>query len=184
MTRAAPYEGGVWHRLHFHVVASSPQSPRRLSGSRRAREVPRAWMEPPGPPGGWREFAVYDPRSVTRVLLDDGEVIAFYTLSSGQAEIRDASKRDVLSSWAAQRSVDPISTGLLGPRMPRLCCLGCDPSRRLRGQRTRAPRGKGAADARPLLRATDRMWREWGFELTDTPSSTDESSKRLYIPLP
>lgn len=96
MTKTAPYEGGVWHRLDFHVVASEPALAQATQRFKASEEGPAGTAGAAGATRWLREFAIDDRGSVTRILLDDGEVIAFYTLSSGQAEIRDASKREVL----------------------------------------------------------------------------------------
>ena len=132
-----------------------------------------------------REFAMEDRGSVTRVLLDAGEVIAFYTLSSGQAEILDASRRDVLKllggaeigsshiNWIA-RAVD-APPGAAAAAVLHAGSIAAELARQ---------EGKGLLTLDPYDAATDAMWREWGFEPTDTPSPTDPDLKRLYIPLP
>jgi hypothetical protein len=128
---------------------------------------------------------VDDRGSVTRILLDKGEVIAFYTLSSGQAEIRDALRRDVLKllggpeigsshiNWIARAGDAP-------PGAAAAAVLHAGSV----AEQLALQEGKGLLTLDPYDAATDAMWREWGFEPTDTPSPTDESLKRLYIPLP
>jgi len=185
MAKTAPYEGGVWHRLDFHVVASEPALAQATQRFKASEEGPAGTAGAAGASRWLREFAIDDRGSVTRVLLEDGEVIAFYTLSSGQAEIRDASKRDVLKllggpeigsshiNWIARAENAPP-----GAATAAILHAGSVASE------LALQEGKGLLTLDPYDAATDRMWREWGFEPTDTPSSTDESLRRLYIPLP
>lgn len=185
MTRSAAYEGGVWHRLDFHVVASEPALAKATQRFKASKEGPAGTDGAAGATRWLREFAIDDRGSVTRVLLDDGEVIAFYTLSSGQAEIRDGSKRDVLKllggpeigsshiNWIARAENAP--PGAATAAILHAASVASELA---------LQEGKGLLTLDPYDAATERMWREWGFEPTDTPSSTDESLKRLYIPLP
>jgi hypothetical protein len=185
LAKTAPYSGGIWHRLDFQVVAAEPslaQATQRFAaseegpaGTEGATEATR-WL---------REFAIEDRGSVTRVLLDDGEVIAYYTLSSGQAEIRDASRRDVLKllggseigsshiNWIGRSAKAPP-----GAAAAALLHAGSVASE------LALQEGKGLLTLDPYDAATAAMWRDWGFEQTDTPSPTDENLRRLYIPLP
>ncbi len=164
MTKTAAYEGGVWHRLDFHVVASEPALAQATQRFKASEEGPAGTAGAAGATKWLREFAVDDRGSVTRVLLDDGEVIAFYTLSSGQAEIRDASKRDVLKllggpeigsshiNWIARAENAPA-----GAATAAILHAGSVASE------LALQEGKGLLTLDPYDAATDRMWREWGL---------------------
>lgn len=185
MARTPPHDGGVWHRVDFENVAADPSL---------AQAIQRFEASEDGPAGEdgalaatrWiREFAIDDRGSVTRMLLDRGEVISYYTLSSGQAEIRDASRRDVLKllggpeigsshiKWIARATEAP--PGAAAAAVLHAGSVASDLA---------VQEGKGLLTLDPYDQATETMWREWGFEATDTPSPTGEGLKRLYIPLP
>lgn len=185
MAKTAPYEGGVWHRLDFQAVAAEPSLAQATQQFAASEGGPAGTDGAKGATRWLREFAVDDRGSVTRILLDKGKVIAFYTLSSGQAEIRDALRRDVLKllggpeigsshiNWIAR--ADDAPPGAAAAAVLHAGSVA---------EQLALQEGKGLLTLDPYDAATDAMWREWGFEPTDTPSPTDESLKRLYIPLP
>jgi hypothetical protein len=185
MAKTAPYEGGVWHRFDFETAAAEPSVAQAVQRFEASEEGP-AGTDGAAEATRWlRDFAMEDRGSVTRVLLEEGEVIAFYTLSSGQAEIQDASRRDVLMllggaeigsshiKWIARAGTAP--PGAAAAAVLHAGSIAAELA---------LQEGKGLLTLDPYDAATDAMWQEWGFEPTDTPSPTDESLRRLYIPLP
>jgi hypothetical protein len=185
MSKTPPYEGGVWFRVDFKTIAADPNLAQAMQRFEASEEGP-AGQDGAAAATRWlREFAIDDRGSVTRVLFDEREVIAYYTLSSGQAEIRDADRRDVLKflggpeigsshvKWIARAARAP--QGAAAAAILHAGSVASDLA---------LQEGKGLLTLDPYDAATEVMWREWGFEATDTPSPTGEGLKRLYIPLP
>lgn len=185
MSKTPPYEGGAWFRVDFEAVAAEPSLAQAMQRFEASEEGP-AGKDGAAAATQWlREFAIDDRSSVTRILLDEGQVIAYYTLSSGQAEIRDADKRDVLKflggseigsshiKWMARAAQAP--DGAAAAAILHAGSVASDLA---------VQEGKGLLTLDPYDAATEAMWREWGFELTDTPSPTGKGLIRLYMPLP
>lgn len=185
MSKTPPYEGGAWFRVDFEAVAAEPSLAQAMQRFEASEEGPAGKDGATAATRWLREFAIDDRSSVTRILLDEGEVIAYYTLSSGQAEIRDADKRDVLKflggseigsshiKWMARAAQAP--DGAAAAAILHAGSVASDLA---------VQEGKGLLTLDPYDAATEAMWREWGFELTDTPSPTGEGLMRLYMPLP
>jgi hypothetical protein len=185
MSKAPPYEGGVWFRVDFGSVAADPSLAQAVQRFEASEEGPAGKGGATAATQWLREFAIDDRSSVTRVLLEDGEAIAFYTLSSGQAEIGDASRRDVLKflggSEIGSSHIKWIARAVQAPNGAATAAIlhAGSVARDLAVQE-----GKGLLTLDPYDAATEAMWREWGFEPTDTPSPTGKGLMRLYMPLP
>lgn len=185
MPKTPPYEGGAWFRVDFETVAAQPSLAQAMQRFEASTEGP-AGKDGAAAATQWlREFAIDDRSSVTRLLLDEGAVIAYYTLSSGQAEIRDAERRDVLKflggaeigsshiKWMARAAQAP--DGAAAAAILHAGSVASDLA---------VQEGKGLLTLDPYDASTEAMWREWGFERTDTPAPTGEGLMRLYMPLP
>jgi hypothetical protein len=164
MSKISPYEGGVWFRVDFEAVAADPSVAQAIQRFKASEEGP-AGRDGAAASTQWlREFAIDDRSSVTRVLFDEEKVIAYYTLSSGQAEIRDAHTRDVLKflggseigsshiKWMARAAQAP--DGAAAAAILHAGSVASDLA---------IQEGKGLLTLDPYDAATEAMWREWGF---------------------
>lgn len=146
------------------------------SGEEAARNATR-WL---------RENAIDDQSSVTRILLIEGEVVAYFTMSSGSAEISSETTRSICK-WLGPKEIGAshihwIARSEDAPEGAAEAAVF--EAARIAAQLA-TEEGKEILTLDPYDEAMAEMWRsEFGFEETDSPATTGQDLKRLYVPLP
>jgi hypothetical protein len=176
----ASLEDGEWVRWNSELakqrddVAQAVSEFEAHSGDHgKAAAMATAWL---------RQDAMLEQACVTRLLLADGHVAAFYALASGETRLTSSSKLERMGirggsrvgsshiEWIARDRRAAKGTGLLAVQHAIYVAL-----------RVARDQGNRALTLDPFDTKTQAMWEAQGFHKSQT--QLESGLRRLYVPL-